>query len=86
MSPLETTYKYAETFWNAGYQLHAHTNGDKSTDALISLVARLQKQKPRFDHRTLLEHFLYGTEDQMHQMAALGMGRFGKSLLSIYSC
>ena len=74
MSPLETTYQYARVFWNEGYQLHAHTNGDKSTSELIKLVARLQKQKTRLEHRTLLEHFLYATEDQMHQMAALGMG------------
>ena len=74
MSPLEVTYQYAEVFWNAGFQLHAHTNGDKSTQALIDIVARLQQQKPRFDHRTLLEHFLYAKEDQMVKMAALGMG------------
>jgi len=71
---LETTYEYAEVFWNAGFQLHAHTNGDKSTEALINLVERLQAQKPRFDHRTLLEHFLYAKEDQMTRMKALGMG------------
>ncbi len=74
MSPLETTYQYAEAFWNAGYQLHAHANGDKSTEALIDIVDRLQKQQPRFDHRTLLEHFLYAKEDQMYRMAELGIG------------
>ncbi|MEP5567287.1 MAG: amidohydrolase [Halioglobus sp.] len=73
MAPLEVTYEWAETFWNAGYQLHAHTNGDASAAALIDMVRRLQEQKPRIDHRLTLEHFAYATEDQLRQMHALGM-------------
>ena len=73
MAPLETTYKYAEVFWNNGYQIHAHTNGDKSADALINIVSKLQSQKPRFDHRFALEHFAYATEDQIQRMHQLGM-------------
>lgn len=73
MAPLEVTYRYAEVFWNAGYQLHAHTNGDASAAALVDLVRRLQAQRPRVDHRFTLEHFAYATEDQVRQMQALGM-------------
>ncbi len=73
MAPLKTTYRYAETFWNAGYQLHAHTNGDKSAAELINIVARLQAQKPRFDHRTILEHFAYAKEDQLQHLKDLGV-------------
>lgn len=73
MAPLDTTFEWAEVFWNAGYQLHAHTNGDLSTAALLDIVARLQAGKPRFDHRFALEHFAYATNDQVKRMAALGM-------------
>jgi predicted amidohydrolase YtcJ len=73
MTPLELTYEWAQTFWNAGYQLHAHTNGDASAAALIDMVRRLQAQKPRVDHRLTLEHFAYATEDQLRQMHALGI-------------
>lgn len=73
MAPLETTYKFAETFWDAGYQLHAHTNGDGSAEALIDILRRLQARNPRVDHRFTLEHFAYATEDQVRQMHALGM-------------
>jgi predicted amidohydrolase YtcJ len=73
MAPLDVTYRYAEAFWNAGYQLHAHTNGDASAAALVALVQRLQAQRPRVDHRFTLEHFAYATEDQVRQMQALGM-------------
>ncbi|WP_394173241.1 amidohydrolase [Thalassotalea litorea] len=73
MAPMEVTYSYAETFWNAGYQLHAHTNGDASADALIDIVRKLQAQRPRFDHRATLEHFAYVTDEQIAQMHELGM-------------
>ncbi len=73
MSPLEVTHSYAEAFWKAGYQLHAHANGDMSTQALIEMVEQLQVTLPRTDHRTTLEHYMYATEDQAKQMASLGM-------------
>ncbi|AQQ69361.1 hydrolase [Microbulbifer agarilyticus] len=73
MAPLDVTYDFAKTFWNAGYQLHAHTNGDKSAEALLDILRKLQEQNPRVDHRMTLEHFAYATKDQLKQMEALGM-------------
>jgi len=73
MAPLETTFNYAKIFWDNGYQLHAHTNGDGSAKELINIVRRLQAEHPRTDHRTTLEHFAYATEAQLKQMKALGM-------------
>lgn len=72
MTPPETNREWAEVFWNAGYQIHAHTNGDLSADLFIDLLRHLQDVKPRFDHRMTLEHFAYTTEDQNRQLAALG--------------
>jgi predicted amidohydrolase YtcJ len=73
MAPVEVTTEWARAFWKAGYQLHAHTNGDASATALIDMVRTLQREMPRSDHRTTLEHFAYSTEDQSRQMQALGM-------------
>ena len=73
MVPLETTLKWAQAFWNQGYQIHAHANGDLSTERLINIVRHLQNEKPRLDHRTTLEHFAYATEDQIHQLKVLGI-------------
>lgn len=73
MSPLDTTYAYAKEFWLAGYQLHAHSTGDKSAAELISMVEKLQQIKPRQDHRTALEHMMYAREEQLTQMASLGI-------------
>ncbi len=73
MMPLKTTQEYAEVFWNAGYQIHAHTNGDKSAAALIDMIAEFQEKKPRFGHRTVLEHFMYAKEDQLQRMQEIGI-------------
>ena len=73
MAPLAVTTEWAQFFWRQGYQIHAHTNGDKSAAALIDMVRTLQADYPRVDHRFALEHFAYATEDQSRQMAALGM-------------
>ncbi|MCP4328323.1 MAG: amidohydrolase [Alphaproteobacteria bacterium] len=73
MAPLEVTEEWARFFWNRGFQIHAHTNGDKSAAALITMVRRLLADQPRFDHRTTLEHFAFAHEDQLRQMAALGI-------------
>ncbi len=72
LAPLEVTRKWAQAFWNEGYQLHAHTNGDESAAAMIDLLRGLQEAKPRPDHRFTLEHFAYTTEDQNRQLKALG--------------
>jgi len=72
MAPLATTEEWAQTFWNADYQLHAHTNGDAAVARLISLIKSLQSNNPKTDHRFSLEHFAYSTEDQNRQLAALG--------------
>jgi predicted amidohydrolase YtcJ len=72
MAPLEVTTEWARAFWLAGYQLHAHTNGDKSAAAFIELLRTLQNEHARPDHRFTLEHFAYSTEDQSRQLKALG--------------
>ncbi|MEH6637356.1 MAG: amidohydrolase [Halioglobus sp.] len=72
MAPLEVTTAWAQAFWLAGYQLHAHTNGDKSAAAFIDLLRYLQNEHARPDHRFTLEHFAYSTEDQSRQLKALG--------------
>ena len=72
MAPKDLTYNYAQTFWNAGFQLHAHSNGDAATDWFIELLKTLYQSTPRLDHRMTLEHFAYSTEDQTRQLKALG--------------
>jgi hypothetical protein len=72
MAPPEVSLEWAETFWKAGYQIHAHTNGDLSADMLIDFLRHLLDVKPRSDHRFVLEHFAFTTEEQNRQWTALG--------------
>lgn len=72
MAPPEVSLEWAEAFWKAGYQIHAHTNGDLSADMLIDFLRHLQAIHPRFDHRLVLEHFAFTTEEQNRQLTALG--------------
>ncbi|MDB9969585.1 amidohydrolase [Porticoccaceae bacterium] len=72
MVPAEVSQQWAQAFWDASYQIHAHTNGDGSAEVLIDLLKTLQKNTPKSDHRLALEHFAYTTEDQNRQLAELG--------------
>ena len=73
MVPIPIIKKWAEVFWNAGYKLHAHTNGDKSADALLDLVSDLRTKFPRKKHGTTLEHFAYTRDDQNQLISEMKM-------------
>jgi predicted amidohydrolase YtcJ len=72
MVDLPTLKTFAKTFWDAGFQIHAHSNGDAATARFIDLLDYLLRESPRADHRMTLEHFAYSTEDQNRKLAALG--------------
>lgn len=72
MSP-EVLAEGVRVFWNAGYQIHVHVNGDGGMDAVLSAVERAQAEKPRFDHRFHAHHVGCCTAAQVTRMAALGV-------------
>lgn len=60
------------TFWNAGWQMHVHVNGDGGMDSVLAALEAAQEMKPRFDHRFHLHHVGISTVAQIDRMAALG--------------
>lgn len=67
--------KMAPTFapwWNAGFQIHVHSNGNASNTAVIAAIAELQASHPRFDHRFTIEHYGLSTTENARKLAALG--------------
>ena len=60
----ESTYKSAQDFsvamkpwWDAGFHIHVHSNGDVGNQHTINALQLLQDSKPRFDHRFTVNHF-----------------------------
>jgi predicted amidohydrolase YtcJ len=61
-----------QTYWDAGYQIHVHNNGDAGLDVLLGSLQRAMARKPRSDHRTVLVHFGFAQPDQVAQWITLG--------------
>jgi predicted amidohydrolase YtcJ len=59
-------------YWDAGYQLHIHVNGDAGLDRVLDALELNQRRKPRFDHRTTIVHFAVSAPDQVDRIKALG--------------
>jgi predicted amidohydrolase YtcJ len=61
-----------QTFWDQGYQIHVHNNGDAGMDVLLANVEHGQRRKPRFDHRTTIVHFGFARPEQIERAGRLG--------------
>ena len=59
-------------FWDAGYQVHVHVNGDGGMDSVLAALGDAQERKPRFDHRFIVHHVGFHTNAQSRRLAALG--------------
>jgi predicted amidohydrolase YtcJ len=62
----------SKLYWDAGFQLHVHVNGDLGLDMVLDMVERRLSETPRDDHRTVIVHFANSTEEQVDRIAALG--------------
>ncbi len=59
-----STYASAKDFastmkpwWDAGFHIHVHSNGDVGNLDTLNALQLLQDSKPRFDHRFTVNHF-----------------------------
>ena len=71
MSP-EVLAQGVRVFWDAGYQIHVHVNGDGGMDAVLAALQAAQAARPRFDHRFTVHHVGFHTNAQSRRLAALG--------------
>ena len=46
-----------DAYWDAGYQVHTHQNGDAGLDMVLDAMERGMRRNPRHDHRTTMVHF-----------------------------
>ena len=59
-------------FWDAGWTIHVHVNGDGGMDSVLDALEAAQAAKPRFDHRFHAHHVGFHAQAQTARMAALG--------------
>jgi len=66
---------FARTFrvyWDLGYQLHVHVNGDAGVDMVLEQLEANLKRNPRADHRSVIIHFAVSSPDQVARIKQLG--------------
>lgn len=62
----------ARLYWNAGYQIRVHVNGDLGNDVAIGILEKLMKENPRKDHRFSIEHYCVSEPGQAVRLSNLG--------------
>jgi hypothetical protein len=58
-------------WWEAGFHIHTHTNGNAGVDAVVRALRGLQQLKPRFDHRFTIQHYGMSTPENARDLAVL---------------
>jgi hypothetical protein len=59
-------------WWEAGFQIHVHSNGTLGNRHTVDALQLLQDRRPRLDHRFALQHFGITTNDVVRKVKALG--------------
>lgn len=59
-------------FWDAGYQIHIHTNGDAGLGMVLENLEANMRREPRNDHRTTIVHFGFAKKQQVARIQELG--------------
>ena len=72
MMDLEFFKRSFRLYWNAGYQIHVHVNGDAGLDMVLDTLDENMRRHPRNDHRTVIVHFAVSQKDQVERIKRLG--------------
>ena len=72
VKPGKEMFEQWKPWWDAGFHIHVHTNGNAGNQATLDTLETLQRHKPRFDHRFTCEHFGISTPEQARQLKSLG--------------
>ncbi len=66
----EQVEKYTKKFWQAGWNIHTHVNGDKGLDVVLGISEKLP---PQYGQKLIMEHLGYSTEAQNRRIADMGI-------------
>ena len=70
--PPDVLEERSKLYWDEGFQIHIHVNGDLGLDVVLDTIERRMAERPRIDHRTVIVHFANSTEEQVDRIAKLG--------------
>ncbi len=73
MTPLALFEEQMNYFWDRGYKIHIHANGDLGIQRCLDITRSMMKRNPRKDHHLTLHHLGYFTADQADEMKELGI-------------
>jgi predicted amidohydrolase YtcJ len=73
MTPPDLLNTQIRQYWDAGYRIHMHANGDAGIQLALDDVAEANKVNPRSGHRFTLHHMGYFSDAQAQQIAELGV-------------
>ena len=73
MTPPDLLKEQLSLYWDNGYKIHVHSNGDLGIQQVLDFNSADQKRNPRSNHRFTLHHMGYFTDAQAQQVADLGM-------------
>jgi len=73
MTPLKLFTSEMNFYWDKGYKIHIHANGDLGIQRCIDITREMMKRHPRKNHRLTLHHLGYFTAKQADEMKELGI-------------
>jgi predicted amidohydrolase YtcJ len=73
ITPPEELKEIVTVFWNKGYPLHIHVNGDEGLDSILLTFSELKKKNPQSVSRVTFHHMGYARPDQIKKMKDLGI-------------
>ncbi len=72
LTPPDELKPQIEPFWNAGFDINIHVNGDRGVDVTLDALHALLEEHPRPDIRYVLQHFGFSRQDQATRIGRLG--------------
>lgn len=61
-------------YWQAGIDIHIHSNGDAAQDATLDAFSQMRTERPAPENRLIIEHLGLIRPEQIEKAASLGVG------------
>ncbi len=72
LTPKDEFEAQARKYWNEGYRIHVHANGDEGIRFTMDVFEKLQAENPRGPNALVIEHFGYADEYVIRRIADFG--------------